>query len=102
MYYHTVPIQSQTTLDPNTIVGCTTNHSCGGNLVNSTIKDCCDHDIEPSGFAYTISGNDTCQLCPVGKIIVSVFYSRCSYLYFKCNSFDLKVDSCLGNHSIYS
>ena len=65
----TVPIQSQPTTDPSVMVGCTTDRSCGGNLVTSSIKDCCDHDIEPSGFAYTIPGVDGCNLCPVGKTV---------------------------------
>ena len=49
------------------MVGCRTDRSCGGSSVISTMRDCCDHDIEPSGFAYTIPGEDDCQLCPVGK-----------------------------------
>ena len=64
-------IQSQgPTLDPNTMIECTTNHSCEGSPVTSTMKDCCDHDIEPSGFAYTIPGVEVCHLCPVGKIVL--------------------------------
>ena len=71
--YHAVPFHTQgPTLDPNTMVECRTNHSCGGSPVTSTIKDCCDHDIEPSGFAYTIPGNQACHLCPVGKITLSL------------------------------
>ena len=54
-------------LNPNTMVGCTEDRSCGGSPVTSTIKDCCDHDIDPSGFAYTIPGIEDCFLCPVGK-----------------------------------
>ena len=60
-------IESQATPDPNTMVGCTTESNCEGSSVTSTIKDCCDHDIEPIGFTYTIPGEDGCQLCPVGK-----------------------------------
>ena len=41
------------------MVGC---NSCGGSPVTSTISDCCDHDIEPSGFAYTIPGVDGCNI----------------------------------------
>ena len=54
-------------LNPNTMVRCTKDHSCGGSSVTSTMKDCCDHDIEPSGLAYTIPGEENCFLCPVGK-----------------------------------
>ena len=57
--------------DSNTMVECRTDRSsCGGSSVPSAMKDCCDHDIEPSGLAYTIPGDETCQLCPVGKIII--------------------------------
>ena len=52
----------------STMVECRTDRNCRGSPVNSTIKDCCDHDIDPSGFAYTIPGVDGCQLCPVGKL----------------------------------
>ena len=69
-----MPIQSQTTPDPNTMVGCRTDRSCGGSSVPSTMKDCCDHDIEPSGFAYTIPSVEGCNLCPVGKT-VNYYYS---------------------------
>ena len=63
-----MPIQGQgPTPDPNTMVGCRTDRNCGGSSVTSTMRDCCDHDIEPSGFAYTIPGASGCQLCPVGK-----------------------------------
>ena len=71
------------------MVECRTDHSCGGSSVISTMRDCCDHDIEPSGLAYTIPGNQACHLCPVGKIMISVFYY--SYLNSKCNTFGLKV-----------
>ena len=65
-----MPIQTQTLLpDLNTMVECRADRSCVGSPVNSTIKDCCDHDIVPSGLAYTIPGEDDCQLCPVGKIV---------------------------------
>ena len=73
-----MPIQSRTTPTLTTpssttaapiMVECRTDHSCGGSSVTSTIKDCCDHDIEPSGFAYTIPGVDGCHLCPVGKTV---------------------------------
>ena len=54
-------------LNPNTMVGCTEDRSCEESPVTSTIKDCCDHDIYPSGLAYTIPGEEDCFLCPVGK-----------------------------------
>ena len=50
------------------MVECRTDRSCGGSPVTSTMSDCCDPDIVPSGLAYTIR-NQTCHLCPVGKII---------------------------------
>ena len=71
-----MPIQSQTTPTPSStiatpiMVECRTESDCGGSSVTSTIKDCCDHNMEPSGFAYTIPGVDGCNLCPVGKIVV--------------------------------
>ena len=63
------------TPDPNTMVECRTDRNCGGSSVTSTIRDCCDHDIEPSGFAYTIPGIEGCKLCPVGKI-VKYYYNK--------------------------
>ena len=51
------------------MVECRTESNCGGSSVTSTMKDCCDHDIEPSGFAYIIPGIDGCNLCPVGKTV---------------------------------
>ena len=73
------------TLDPNTMIECRTDRSCGGSPVTSTMKGCCDNDIEPSGLAYTVPGVEGCHLCRVGKI---VFYRD---LHFKCNPFYLKV-----------
>lgn len=35
--------------------------------VESTQIDCCNHNIDPPGLAYTIPGVEGCQLCPVGK-----------------------------------
>ena len=49
------------------MVQCRTDLSCGGSSVNSTIKACCDHDIDPPGFSYTIPGVAGCRSCPVGK-----------------------------------
>ena len=61
------------------MVECRTESDCGGSFVTSTMKDCCDHDIEPSGFAYTIPGVEGCQLCPVGK-------RKNYFMYTSCNS----------------
>ena len=77
--YCAEPIQSQTTPSPNTMIECRTDRSCGGSSVTSTVKDCCDHDIEPSGFAYTIPGVGGCQLCPVGKTINFIMDMSDSY-----------------------
>ena len=49
------------------MVQCRTDLICGGSSTNSTMKDCCDHDIGPPGFSYIIPGVAGCQLCPVGK-----------------------------------
>ena len=38
----------------------------------STIKDCCDHKIDPFGLAYTIPSVEGCQLCPLGKIMLEM------------------------------
>ena len=59
------------TIDPNTVVQCRETHSCGGNSVTSTIKDCCDHNTDPFGLAYTIPSVEGCQLCLFGKIMCS-------------------------------
>ena len=68
IYYYNNCIHPQgATLDPITMVHCRSDLSCGGSSINSTMKDCCDHDIDPSGFSYTIPGVEGCQLCPVGK-----------------------------------
>ena len=46
-------------------LNCRTDHSFRGGPVISTIKDCYDHDIDPSGLAHN---EEVClYLCPVGN-----------------------------------
>ncbi len=48
-------------------VQCGSSSACGGDIIESTINDCCSHNRYPPGIAYTIEGEVGCNLCPVGK-----------------------------------
>ena len=64
------------------MVLCRPDHRCEGSFSTSTIKECCDHDIDPFGLAYTIPGVEGCQLCPVGKLEV-ILVTRIICLHFE-------------------
>ena len=53
---------------PNEMVRCYNQvGSCAGTFVAATFSDCCDHSVDPVGFAYQREGVEVCFSCPVSK-----------------------------------
>ncbi len=48
-------------------VQCRISHNCEDVYVNTTKEECCNHNLEPHGLAYTIEGTEGCHLCPTGN-----------------------------------
>ena len=53
---------------PNELVVCSNLRGvCPENAVLATFSDCCDHRVDPMGFAYRRDGIEGCFSCPVSK-----------------------------------
>ena len=51
--------------------------SCTGTPKVATLSDCCDHRVDPVGFAYQVDGLERCFICPVSKYMhFNNVYSR--------------------------
>ena len=40
----------------------------------ATFSDCCDHSVDPVGFAYQRGGIEGCFACPVSKSLLSAYH----------------------------
>ena len=55
------------------MVVCRTQRTCDGRGESGfTAEECCNHDLDPPGVAYTIPGVEGCNICATGKISLRI------------------------------